>query len=397
MENETGNLYTNAENSTAITDAESVTAIQGGNDNAEAPAVADKPKRRPGRPRKNPPKDLEITVVKTDEPVTTDSGSITTEEIKNTVLDSAESNEVKAEERTPIPEQPELSLLADNKDENLESDEIGVLGLESTAENTPSYTDINDTESLSAALLSREADINIPFEDTPDENDQVDSDEGTDDMYPLQIDAPSEIAETKQEPARENEEVEEELPPYDPDRPRKIDARFDLVELFIVTLALVMIISAFFFRHTIVDGASMEKTLYDQEHLIISDVFYEPKPGDIIVFADYTTAIKKNLVKRVIAVGGDRVKITREGQVIVNGKLLEEDYVNIDEPGYKYRPLEITVPEGELFVMGDHRNESVDSRDPYIGTISEDAVLGRVLIRIYPFSEFGAPDKKKDE
>lgn len=193
----------------------------------------------------------------------------------------------------------------------------------------------------------------------------------------------SEQAEPEEEPEQEE---------YNPEKPRKIDSRFDFVELFVFTLALVMIISSFFFRHSVVTGASMESTLFEGEHIIISNLFYTPKRGDIIVCTDYTTAIKKPIVKRIIALGGDTVKITPEGEVRVNGVLLEEDYVTIDIPNYKYRPIEIKVPEGELFVMGDHRNESSDSRDPYVGTISEDSVLGRVLLRFYPFDRFGKPD-----
>ena len=196
------------------------------------------------------------------------------------------------------------------------------------------------------------------------------------------------LADMLEDSAEKDEEYrEQKIEPYNPEKPRKIDGRFDFVELFIFTLLAVMIITSFFFRHTMVKGASMENTLHEGEHLIISDLFYTPKPGDIIVCEDYTTAIRKPIVKRVIAVGGDEVKITKFGEVYVNGKLLEETYVYIDDLGYKFRPLELTVPVGELFVMGDHRNDSIDSRD--IGTVSEDSVLGRVLIRFYPFDKFG--------
>ena len=174
---------------------------------------------------------------------------------------------------------------------------------------------------------------------------------------------------------------------YDPKKPRRIDGRFDILELFVFTLLAVMIITSFLFRHSIVEGASMENTLHSGEHLIISDLFYTPKQGDIIVCEDYTTSISKPIVKRVIAVAGDTVEIKEDGSVYVNGKLLEENYVNIDNPYYRYKELTVKVPEGELFVMGDHRNESTDSRE--IGTVSEDSVLGKVLIRFYPFDKFG--------
>lgn len=189
------------------------------------------------------------------------------------------------------------------------------------------------------------------------------------------------------------EKYAEEAPPekYDPKKPRKIDGRFDLIELFVFTLLAVMIITSFFFRHSVVQGDSMQNTLQNEEHLIISDFFYTPERGDVVVCEDHTAILNTPIVKRVIAVGGDHVKITRTA-VFVNGKMLSEDYVYIDSFAipYYYEPLELTVPEGEIFVMGDHRNNSTDSRDLIrLGTISEDAVLGKVLLRFYPFDKFG--------
>ena len=181
--------------------------------------------------------------------------------------------------------------------------------------------------------------------------------------------------------------ADEEMPEYSPKKPRKLDGRFDFIELCIFTLVVVMLITTFLFKHSVVSGDSMQNTLQNGEHLIISDLFYTPKRGDIIVCEDHTTAIRTPIVKRVIAVEGDRVKINAAG-VFVNGELLVEDYVFIDNDYYVYSDFEeIIIPEGELFVLGDHRNESADSR--IIGTVSEDSVLGRVLLRFYPFNKFG--------
>ena len=198
----------------------------------------------------------------------------------------------------------------------------------------------------------------------------------------------------------EHEEPEEELyaediPPekYDPKKPRKIDGRFDFAELFVFTLLAVMIVTSFFFRHSVVQGDSMMNTLYDGEHLIISDFFYTPERGDIVVCQDHTARLNTPIVKRIIAIGGDTIKITPTA-IYVNGEMLDEDYVFIDPYAmpYRYEPMaEMTVPEGEIFVMGDHRNNSKDSRDKIdLGTVSEDAILGRVLLRFYPFDKFGA-------
>lgn len=221
-----------------------------------------------------------------------------------------------------------------------------------------------------------------PVEDTADTGEII-SDTAMDDDGQYRF---AELEESIEEPLAPAA-VDAEPEKYDPKKPRRIDGRFDLVELFIFTLLAVMVLTSFFFRHSIVDGESMENTLYSGEHLIISDLFYTPKRGDIIVCEDYTTALSKPIVKRVIAVAGDTVEIKRSGRIYVNGVLLEEEYVYLDDPFYSYKDLTTKVPDGEIFVMGDHRNASTDSRD--IGTVSEDSVLGKVLIRFYPFDKFG--------
>ena len=174
----------------------------------------------------------------------------------------------------------------------------------------------------------------------------------------------------------------------EPEGRKLIGSIFDFLELFVFTLAVVVLLLSFFFRHSVVDGDSMLGTLHNGEHLIISDLFYTPERGDIVVFEDHSTGFKKPLIKRIIGVGGDEIRISGKN-VYLNGELLEEDYVYVD--GY-YSDVSITlvVPEGELFVMGDHRNESSDSR--IFGTISEDAVIGRVILIFYPFDKLGSVD-----
>ena len=197
-------------------------------------------------------------------------------------------------------------------------------------------------------------------------------------------------------PAPEPEE-DEDAKKYDPKRPRKIDGRFELIELFIFTLVAVMLLTTFIFRHSIVDGPSMENTLIEGEHLIISDVFYTPKVGDIVVFQDYSTGYKVPIVKRVIATEGQVVRITPDAIYVDGVDVSKEDYVYIDMEGYNYYLKDehllmkymsgYEVPEGEVFVMGDHHNSSSDSRE--FGTIKEESILGKVIVRIYPFDKFG--------
>ena len=176
---------------------------------------------------------------------------------------------------------------------------------------------------------------------------------------------------------------------YDPEHPRGIDAVFDFVELFVFSLVAVLVVTTFFFRHSIVEGSSMEQTLFEGEHLIISNLFYTPERGDIIVCEDYSTTLRKPIVKRVIGIEGDRVQVLASGEVYVNGELLHEDYVYIDFYSPEHE-VDVIVPEGEIFVMGDHRNMSTDSRE--IGTVDDDSVLGKVLLRFYPFDKFGKVD-----
>ncbi len=187
----------------------------------------------------------------------------------------------------------------------------------------------------------------------------------------------------------EEKKTEENNEKYNPEKPRKIDTVFEIVELFIMTLVAVMVVTSLFFRHSVVDGSSMQNTLQDGDHLIISSFLYTPDYGDIVVFEDTESATRKALVKRVIGLEGDTVEIKSDGSVYVNGVLIEESYVYIDDyvENYVDRENTWTVGEGEVFVLGDHRNVSADSRK--FGTIDVDTILGKAILRFYPFSGFG--------
>ena len=219
------------------------------------------------------------------------------------------------------------------------------------------------------------------------------------------VDGEAEPAATDTPPAEEKADSEGAADTETKPKGRFIDALYDFVELAIFTLAAIMILTSFFFRHSIVEGDSMLGTLEDGEHLIISDFMYEPRPGDIVVVEDYSTALKKPIIKRVIATGGQKVRIEADG-VTVDGEKLKEEYVYFSVGGYYYDIYpsqallenetlaiapglfyEFVVPEGEIFVMGDHRNNSTDSR--HIGTVDEEAVIGRVVLRFLPFDKFG--------
>ena len=164
---------------------------------------------------------------------------------------------------------------------------------------------------------------------------------------------------------------------------------FEWYEALISAALVLVLVFSFFFRIIQVDGASMVPTLQNGDKLIVWGAGYEPQRGDVVIVDSYT-AYGKPLVKRVIAKGGDTISIDyASGTVTVNGEVLDEDY--IAEPTYLGYDVEFPypVPEGTVFVMGDNRNNSLDSRSSYVGCIDERDILGKVLVCFLPFSDFG--------
>ena len=170
---------------------------------------------------------------------------------------------------------------------------------------------------------------------------------------------------------------------------------FDIIELIAIAFGVILFVSAFFFRHSVVAGDSMLSTLHDGEHLLISNLMYEPKVGDIIVCqleAEQEEKFphispKEPLIKRVIATEGQSVKII-DGEVYVDGNKIEENYVFRDGLDSILYMQEITVSENHVFIMGDHRNDSLDSR--YFGEIDSRLIIGSVILRIFPFEKLGS-------
>lgn len=161
---------------------------------------------------------------------------------------------------------------------------------------------------------------------------------------------------------------------------------YDLLEVFVSALIVVAIIFTFFFRTAGVDGPSMNDTLQNEDRLIMYNFCYTPARGDIVIVNRYhegSTLIEKPLIKRVIGVAGDTVKVTADA-VYLNGEALDEPYVH-----YPNSPcdVEVTVPEGQVFVMGDHRNMSNDSRR--LGCFDVEDIMGKALWRIFPAENFG--------
>ena len=171
----------------------------------------------------------------------------------------------------------------------------------------------------------------------------------------------------------------------------------DYLEIFVFAVAFVIVLFSFVFRICTVDGDSMMHTLYEDETVVVSNLFYEPKPEDIVVFHQ-TGALNEPVVKRVIAVAGETVNIryTYESMTVSitdkngNVRVLEESYALYEGVPLYLSPYTATVPEGCVFVMGDNRNNSMDSRNPTIGMVDTRRILGKVVLRLTPFSRMGS-------
>ncbi|MGN0621700.1 MAG: signal peptidase I [Porcipelethomonas sp.] len=188
----------------------------------------------------------------------------------------------------------------------------------------------------------------------------------------------------------------------------------EIVESVIISVFVVLLVFTFICRPVTVDGTSMVPTLDNGDKLIMAMCGYSPKQGDIVIVendASYVygengeilkgdpipktrqemeTEKTKRLIKRVIATGGQTIDIDFDAHTVtVDGELLYESYINDptsrDLGAFSYP---VTVPEGYIFVMGDNRNNSTDSRSPSVGFVKESDVLGKAVLRFYPFEKF---------
>ncbi len=166
---------------------------------------------------------------------------------------------------------------------------------------------------------------------------------------------------------------------------------YDWIRCVVFAIAIVVVCLTFVFRLVDVDGTSMNDTLQSNDKVIVTNLLYTPKNNDIIVIS-HGAQYKKPIIKRVIAKEGQTLKLDYENnRIIVDGIVIDEPYIKGTTFSGNYGDNEIpeVVPEGKLFVMGDNRQVSLDSRSTEIGLIDVKDVIGKAQFVAFPFDHFG--------
>lgn len=191
-------------------------------------------------------------------------------------------------------------------------------------------------------------------------------------------------------------QTEEETEEEEPRRPGA--ELYDWLQMFLGCVVAAVVLFNCVARLTRVDGGSMDTTLQHGEIMLIWSLGYTPKQGDIVVLNKTSVLLPdwtepRAIVKRVIATGGQTVDVDYStGTVYVDGQALDEPYLHEEmrRPGApSMQETHWEVPEGSIFVMGDNRNHSTDSRDDLLGTIDTDYILGKAVLALWPPERFG--------
>lgn len=211
-----------------------------------------------------------------------------------------------------------------------------------------------------------------------------------------ELNIPEEAAEAASEKSRKKDKKPEESQ-------KPFSGALEWAGSLVYAVLAMLLLNLFVFRSITVDGESMNNTLQDQDRVLSTNFFYTPQRGDIVVLqADkipnqYTGKYGEPIIKRVIALAGDTIKFDfDEGKVYLKKageqefQLLEEDYIaaptlaSLD----RHSGEEHTVPENCVFVMGDNRNRSLDSRSVLVGDVDTDLIMGRAFVRLFPIDQF---------
>ncbi len=172
-----------------------------------------------------------------------------------------------------------------------------------------------------------------------------------------------------------------------PSRDATVRSVYEWVETALWALIAVTLIFSLLFRLVGVDGSSMVDTLHHGDRLVLVSNFYTPDYGDIVV-------VRRDngppIIKRVIAMEGDTVLIDPKTETVyLNGELLEEPYLDVSTPALFDFTGPFTVPENSVFVMGDNRSNSVDSRAPSVGAVKIEDIMGKAVFRLWPLNRLG--------
>ncbi len=187
----------------------------------------------------------------------------------------------------------------------------------------------------------------------------------------------------------DDQEIQESIPSPESGK-YAMGELYEWVESALFAVVVMLTIFTFFVRPATVDGSSMVPTLHNAERLVLQQIGYnDPQYGDIVV-VDRTGKGEPPIVKRVIGKGGDTIYINFEThEVWRNDELLDEPYINEPTSNQFDIQFPIEVPRGTIFVMGDNRNHSLDSRSSEIGMVDLRSVMGKAIFRFFPFNKFG--------
>ncbi len=162
---------------------------------------------------------------------------------------------------------------------------------------------------------------------------------------------------------------------------------YDWVQSMLFAIAIVILLLTFALRLVSVDGGSMNNTLFHKDKVIVTNFLYTPKTGDIVVIS-HGEHYADPIIKRVIATEGQTLEIDEENNTVtVDGIVLDEPYA-VGNTYLSDNNIPEVIPEGKVFVMGDNREDSLDSRSTAIGLVNESDIIGKAQYVVYPFSSF---------
>lgn len=165
-----------------------------------------------------------------------------------------------------------------------------------------------------------------------------------------------------------------------------VSGLFGWIHCLVICVVLIVTLLVFFLRPVTVVGNAMEDTLKENDTIILTNFLYEPQQGDVVVINAGSTGENTAIIARVIAVGGQSISIEEDkNRVLVDGKIIDEPYVKGDTDFGIEWDVPATIPDGYVFVLGDNREASLDSRYEQVGLVHESDIIGKVQFLVYPF------------